>query len=214
MEKPEFFFDYEVLLAADFEQLLAFTAKKPEGTLASAAAKFREIRDRKGKLGLRLYIDNGFVKQRLAAVQQDLPAHVSAKMLLIQASGNRPAWVSRKVLAAELRRALESVPAIKTPQQLAIGSEHLANVGETYEECRTMVNALERYAAKGDRDLLDEARAVTIAIRSLDKATRSKNDYDDSTAVQAARAELKRQYAALDRKLASEAGDGDSAIAR
>ena len=41
------------------------------------------------------------------AVMQDFPFHVSAKMLLIQASGNRPLLVARPVLAAEIRRALE-----------------------------------------------------------------------------------------------------------
>ena len=51
MEKPEFFFDYEVLLASDFKQLLDLTAKKPKEPLASATAKFREIRERAGISG-------------------------------------------------------------------------------------------------------------------------------------------------------------------
>ena len=209
MEKPEFFFGYEVVLASDFAQLLEMSAKVPKESLASAAAKFREIRERAGNLGVRTYIDNSFVKQRLAAVLQDMPSHISAKMLLIQASGNRPTKVSRKVLAAELRRALEPVPTILIQQDGDQNMKLVAKVGEVYESCRTRVEGLDRYAEREDKDLVDEAREVAISIRNLDRVSRSRSDdYSVNLAVQTARSNLTALYDALIQKLADEIGDG------
>jgi hypothetical protein len=214
LEKPEFFLEYEVLFASDFKQLLEMTAKAPEEPLASATSKFREIRERAGAQAVRTYIGNSFVKQRLAALQQSLPSHVSAKMLLVQASGNRPTWISRKVLAAELRRALEPMAWIAAMKDFSGESKELGNVGGTYESCRSMVDGLERYAEKGDRDLLSQSLEVVTAIRTLDRASRSRGEtYIVMGVVKSAHANLIGLYTPLVATLAVESGE-DPPVAR
>jgi hypothetical protein len=206
MEKPEFFFEHEVLLAKDFKTLVEMSAKSPKEPLASATANFQEIRNRAGATGVRTYIDNSFVKQRLAAVLQDFPTHVSAKMLLTQASGSRPYWVSRKVLAAELRRALESAAPITERNQ--VNPLEATNVGRVYELCRQNVDALERYTERKDRDLLEQAQAVTVAMRDLDRVSRSRgDDYTVTTATVEANRKLTTLYKTVMEKLATETGE-------
>jgi hypothetical protein len=208
LEKPGFFMEYEVLLAADFKQLLDLTAKTPEGTVATAIAEFRKIRERAGTQEIRQYIANTFVKQRLAAVLQDAPTHYSAKMLLIQAAGNRPILVARQVLAAEIRRALEPMLWLVGLQVDNSDNPESSRIGQTYEICRTRVDALERYADKNDRVLVDHARDLVIAIRNLDRANRTRGEsYDVLPAVRAARAELNRLANQYNAELAAASGD-------
>lgn len=208
LEKPEFFMEYEVLLAENFSQLAEFAAKKPKGDLASPIAKFREIREKAGTMDVRQYIANSFVRQRLAAVLQEAPYHVSAKMLLIQAAGNRPTLVARSVLAAELRRAISSVHWLfKTPDH-QFASSDLEKVSSAYESSRGKVDALLRYAEKNDRILVENTQEMVIAIRSIDRAGRARGeDYIVRTGLSNALKNFKKLYAKVVTELAVEAGE-------
>lgn len=208
LEKPGFFMEYEVLLASDFKQLVELSAKMPEGPLANATKEFRLIRDRAGNQDVRQYIANTFVKQRLGAVYQESPVHFSAKMLLVQAAGNRPTLVARTVLASELRRALEPMVWLVTIQNDGSQFEESSKVGQTYEICRTKVDALERYAEKNDRPLLDHARELVIAIRNLDRATRTRGEsYVVTQAVRTAHSDLQRMAKEYNDEIAGALGE-------
>ena len=208
LEKPEFFIEYEVLLAENFSQLAAFAAKDPQGDLASPLGKFREIREKAGTMDVRQYIANSFVRQRLAAVLQEAPSHVSAKMLLIQAAGNRPTLVARSVLAAELRRAILPVQWLfQTQDHQFVGSE-LEKVSSTYESSRSKVDALLRYAEKNDRSLVENTQEMVIAIRSIDRASRARGeDYNVRIGISNALKNFKKLYVKVATQLAVEAGE-------
>jgi hypothetical protein len=212
LEKPSFFMDYEVMLAADFSQLLELSAGKPEGPLAAAITEFGKIRERLGTQDLRQYIANTFVKQRLMAVLQDAPAHFSSKMLLVQAAGSRPTLVARPVLAAEIRRALEPMEWIlRLQDSSSMKSSDMPKLSETYESCRSRVDALERYAEKNDRPLIEMARELVIAVRNLDRASRTRGENNAvQQAVQKAASELKLLARTTNEDLAVAAGDAPS----
>ncbi|MCU0749906.1 MAG: hypothetical protein MUF13_10225 [Akkermansiaceae bacterium] len=208
LEKPGFFMEYEVLLAADFKQLTEFAAKNPQGTLASPIAKFREIRDKVGTTDVRQYIANSFVRQRLAAVLQEAPNHISAKMLLIQAAGNRPTLVARSVLAAELRRAIAPIHWLYTTQEYQYTSSDLEKVSSAYESSRSKVDALLRYAEKNDRLLVENTQEMVIAIRNIDRAGRARGeDYIVRNNVSSALKNFKKLYAKVVSELAIEVGE-------
>ena len=222
MEKPGFFLEYEVLLASSFKELLDLTAKTPDGTLATATTKFREIQSRVGTQDVRQYIANPFVRKRIAEVVQDAPAHYSARMLLLQAAGSRPTLITRKVLAAELRRAIEpmdwvvktaSIP-LKEDTKAINYSPHrfsAADIGkfdEIYDLCRTRLDSLDRYVEKNDTELMDRTRKVNIAIRSLYRASRTRGQYYAVAAVvRSACRDLIQIHAELSTELAREAGE-------
>jgi hypothetical protein len=208
LEKPEFFLEYEVLLASDLKQVLDLATRKPDEPPPPASAKFREIRERAGSGDVRQYIANSFVKQRLAAVLQDMPTHVSAKMLLIQASGSRPVFVSRAVAAAELRHAIEPISRITGNNTPGPGAIANAGLGEMYDSCRAAVEGLERYIEKTDRPLIEETREVIVALRTLDRAARTRGEsYFVDEGVYSASTALARLHSGLLERLNAEAGD-------
>jgi hypothetical protein len=186
---------YEVLLARDFKELLALSAKSPEGSLAAPLAKFKEIRDRQGSQDIRQYIGNTFIKQRLMTVLQECPNHFSAKALVIQASGSRPTLIVRPVLAAELLRALEPMKWLVTAENHEVSASQLAKVGALYDQCRAAVDAMQRYTEKNDQVLFEQALGVITALRNVDRATRARGEsYLVIEGVMSARRELIRLY--------------------
>jgi type VI protein secretion system component VasF len=90
-------------------------------------------------------------------------------------------------------------------------SSDMPKLSETYENCRTRVDALERYAEKNDRPLIEMARELVIAVRNLDRASRTRGeDYTVQQAVQKAASELKLLARTTNEDLAVAAGDAPS----
>jgi hypothetical protein len=84
----------------------------------------------------------------------------------------------------------------------------IAKFGPADDLCRSRVDALERYAAKNDRDLLDIARKNIGAIRMLERATRTRGlAYAVSEAIRSACGDLLVQHKEFSEMLAREAGD-------
>ena len=224
LENPGFFLEYEVLIAADFKQLLDLTSKQPAAAMATTTAKFREVRERSDAQDVRQYISNRFVRQHLAEILQEAPFHESAKMLLIQAAGKRPVLVPRSVLAAELRRAIkpmdwivahssvDSPPDAERPPRLTIDYEftpaEIAKFAHVIDRCHSRVEELDRHADKNDRELIELTRKVISALRSLDRATRLRGEYFAiHKSIRSAYGELTILHKELSDKLASEAGE-------
>jgi hypothetical protein len=207
MENPGFFLQYEVLLAADFKQMLEMAAKTPRGTIASPIQRFHEIQDHLGALDVRQYISNSFIRQRLLSIFQEFPDHFSTKMLLIQASGNRPVLVPRGILASELRRAMQPCLWIVRKEDALLATD-AANVVKTYEDCRAKVDALERYAERKDRDLIERARATATSIRAIDRGLRARGEHiNNSDLAATARREFLKSLRALNDTLSIETGE-------
>ncbi|MEI6176159.1 MAG: hypothetical protein WCS43_04640 [Verrucomicrobiota bacterium] len=212
MENPSFFMKYEVLLASDFKQLLALAAKKPDASLATTLQKFGEIRDKSVNQEIRQYIANPFVRQRLAEVSQDVPYHLSAKMLLLQAEGKRPTLIVRRVLASKLRQAVEPMAWISENPDDDLSDSALTKLGSTDDACRSLIDGFERYTDKNDRALIDQTRDVVATVHSLERAARTRAEYYIMrNAIRASREELIRQAKELNEMLSREVGDAPTA---
>jgi hypothetical protein len=175
MESPGFFLNHEICVAADFKQLLERSAKSPEGAMAQATAAFREVRHRAGNQDIRTYLDNRFVRQRLEDISKAAPFHASAAMLFLQASGNRPVEVDRRVLAAELRLAIEPMSWIPDVINIIPGGEDVGKYVTSHDQARAAVERMAPYTARTDLDLLEKARATTAALRAFQRSADSRN---------------------------------------
>lgn len=208
LERPQIFFDYEVVLAANFKELLDLTAKTPEGTFAKVSAQFREIREKIGTQPLGQYIANPFVRRRLTEISTEAPYHYSAKLLAIQGAGNRPIFVSRTVLSAELRRAVEPMDWLV---KLSVGSfddEDIERMGATYQTCHDQIERVQRYAEKNDRQWVERVQDMVTTIRQIDRSVKNRsNSYDVFTAVSQAHASFLRAYAGVAEELANASGE-------
>lgn len=208
LEKPRIFLDYEILLAADFKELLELSAKTPPERLAKASARFREIREKAGNQSLGPYLANPFIRRRFAEIAQDTPYHLSAKMLAIQGAGNRPTHITRAILAAELRRAIEPMEWIVKRDNNSFQVSDLKALDTTSEACKPQIDGLSRYTENQDRELWERARDLVAEIRQLERAIRGRGEYHVvQAAVASVHASMIHNYAALTADLARETGD-------
>lgn len=208
LEKPQVFFDYEIMLAANFEQLLAFSAKNPDDAVVKSMASFREIREKAGTQPIGPYLANVFVRRRLVDLVQTDPAHFSAKMLAIQGAGNRPVHLTRNILASELRLAIEPMEWLMKAKANNLDPEELGRLGDTYEICRAQVDRLIRYASKEDRPMLDRVQDMVTGIRSMDRTARTGGySYDIHTEIHLSHTKLAGAYQAAVAEIAAASGE-------
>ncbi len=172
LEQPGFFFNYEVLLAANLHDLIERSAKIPEPELTKISANFLQIRSKLANQRVTEYAANRFVLQRLDEVAHEASFHASARMLLVQGSGKRPALLPRHILADELRRVIRATAWISTHPLDSLKTKAL---NETYEACLRDVDHLERYTEIRDRDLLTQGHELLVTVRNLAHATRGRS---------------------------------------
>lgn len=208
LEKPQLFLEHEILLASSFRELVALSAKIPDEPLAKSLASFQEIREKAGTQPVGQYVANSFVRRRLVDIGQATPSHFSAKMLAIQGAGNRPTYVTRAVLAAELKRAIEPMEWMMARENPTLNPTELDRLGSSYELCREQVDRLIRYASKDDRPLLDRVQDVVTGIRTMDRAARMRGDaYDLQSAILQSYTKLTEGYQNVVAELANAMGE-------
>lgn len=178
MENPDFFLQYEVLVASNLEELIEFSAAKPNEKNAAIYEKFAEIKKKAVGNPTGAYLANRFVRQKLDEIVAEAPHHFSAKALALQGAGERPRWLPEKVLAAEIWRIIEPVGLIATMEPLSAVSGTITRLEEFSEEARAKLSKLDRYAELRDRDLVTEGASLAVAVKSLSRAMRSSRSDD------------------------------------
>ena len=208
LEKPGFFFEYEVLLAANFQELLDLSEKTPSENLSKASAQFREIREKVGTQAIGQYVSNSFVRRRLAEISQYAGYHYSVKMLALQGAGNRPAYISRLILASELRRAIEPIARIAKQEYYKIKTIPLSQFGAIQNGCRDELGRLFRVADKNDRELLDHVQEMIPALRTLERSLKTREEWASESVT--AHSTLVRIHEEVTEELAIAVGDSEA----
>jgi hypothetical protein len=171
-------------------------------------AKFREIREKAPLQAIGQYVANIYVRKRLVEIVQEAPYHASAKMLAIQGAGNRPAFIPRMILAAELRRAIEPMEWLVKTSEEAFDFSEVGRLGTTGEVCRAQVDGLARYADKEGRILLGQVQDMIGGIRILERAARGRGEQGEvQAAILTAHATLIGAYQSVAAELAAATGE-------
>ena len=216
MDQAAFFFDHEVLLAKNFDELLALSAKSPSDEIAKVCAQYADIRTRGQQGNVRDYLANRFVRQRLAELSQQAPWHASAKLLHIQSAGQRPVTLTRAAVASELRTAILPLKVIadvmkREYQEEVFTAAELKSLGEIHDRCRERIDRLANLVERVDQDLFLAARSVTAGLRTLDRSTRTRGeDLEVQEIVRRQLREFATAFEALDGSLATEENKGIS----
>lgn len=214
MENPKFFFDYEVVLAANFHELLELSAKEPGEALTTASSLFQQIREKIGTQPIGQYVANSFVRRRLGEVFQLAPYHASVKMLGIQGAGNRPIHVSRLIFALELRHALEPLNWLLVRTEPSLGVEEYRKILTSHEACATAIEKLSHYADRSEDDLLTKLKELMLQVRNLERATRTRGEeYEVALAINVAHISLIRYASGFKELLDSACNDSPMAPA-
>ncbi len=174
--EPAFFMNHEVLLARDFKQLLELSAKQPVGSVGQATTSFRAIQGQAKGRQLGSFVASPNVRRALTELAQTAPFHASARILAIQGAGDRPSYITRRVLLAELRIALEPMQWLVDHGQTGFTPAQQKKIGQTFETCRSAVEQLRRYSEKGDHSAIDQTLEMLASIRALDRASRTRSD--------------------------------------
>lgn len=169
LEDPEFFMKFDVLLASNLTELLERSAKVPAPPLDEVLARFQDIRAKGASYPIGQYVSNRFVRQRLMELSAEAAYFASPKMLAIQAAGERPTRLPRRLLAAELRRTLQPMAWIAEKPMADI---NLVELDQAYETGRTEIDNLGRYVDSNDRDFHLRVREMTTTLRTFSRASR------------------------------------------
>jgi len=194
LENSKFFFDYEVVSASDFAELLASSTTPLAGHEAVASLKFQEIRGKSLDQATARYVSNPFVRRRLAELAAETPQHLSARMLSIQGAGQRPIHVHRQVLICMLRKALAPIGRFIKQH----GRKYLQTNSPILrypEPFREALAKIEPYVEKSDLPLFTAAQEILTALRTVERASRAANrDYYERTQLEAALTNLIKIY--------------------
>lgn len=172
-----FFMKHDVLLADNIEEMLSYTKKTPDATLAAALSNFAGIRE-KATSSLGPFVSNQFVRGRLETIAAAMPSYASAQYLLIQAKGKRATQFSDKVTAHELRAALAPLNSL-----VELYSDNDDKTWPTYvqmqsahEACRAALDPLDRLIASTERQIYGEAIDLANTARTLSRAIKKVSD--------------------------------------
>lgn len=208
MEDPEFFLKYDVLLASNLAELTERSAKAPASPLAEILTRFGDVRAKAGTVPIGQYVGNRFVRQRLVELSGEMSHFASPRMLAVQAAGERPTRIPRKVMAAELRRAIRPLASVSIAPMASVD---LALLDKTYDSTRAEVDRLERYLDNHDRDLFLKVRDMTTTLRAFSRASRVGVNRDNGSEVVANAYEaMRKAYPAVIADLNTIMGDQEA----
>ena len=168
LEKPEFFFKYEVLVASSLEEYVTLASKDASDKHEEISNKFKIIKEKATGKMMSNYLSNKFVRERLQEIIDQAPYHLSAKVLNIYGSASRPRYLTREALGAEIWRKVDVISEIvKIKDFDEINSNQLAKLDELYRKMRDDLRELDRYTDSRDADLLKEGKDLVAAVRGF-----------------------------------------------
>lgn len=214
--KPGFFIRYEVLLAGSLSELAERAAAEPAGGQATAAAEFAKLRKASKNEVIGPFLSNRFVRERLTATLSAFPDHASARLALLQGSGERPTRYATPILAAELRACIEPMSWI--PRSRAYSAYSVDNITKTRKQCRELLDPIEDLVARKDQELWDSTYDLIQALRTFsntvkrahqDISQKSSQKSSQNNTAQAAAAKLSKRYSSLIERLNRLSGEDE-----
>lgn len=179
MHALDFFLEYEVMYASNYEQLLDRVLEGGSEPVSSASAKFKLIQQVSKGQNIIRYVANTHVKKRLMEVLEQDPNHVSARMLLQQANNGRSYSISRAMAAAEILWILEPVFQVTAIPPYLIGNPEnpVPDLGKVEKTAREQLADLKIYLNRSEREWATDATKAVSDIRDLQKALSSRDEY-------------------------------------
>lgn len=172
VDEAAFFMRHEVLVAENVDELCDLASGSPPAQAASAMEAFAEIRRVGEGKALGAFVAHPSTQQRLGQVVSQLPGHASARLLALQGSGNRPRSLDRKLLAFELRKALEPLAYIEKREVSRIKVSRLDRI---HQESRQLLDKMPGFVDSRDRDLHKQVVDAVDNLRTLARALRQNN---------------------------------------
>ncbi len=209
LEKPEFFFKYEVLSASSLDEFATLASKEPSAKHEEIFSKFKIIKDTSAGKVMGTYLNNKIVRERLQEIVTQAPYHLSAKVLLTYGSVSRPRYLTREASAAEIWRKVDVISELaKYDDFYGISSSQLSKLNELYEQMRDDLRELERYTDSRNTDILKEAKDVVASVRGFGREFEGRAEmWEKHDKIRAAHDTMKDENSKLLEKLSELTGD-------
>jgi hypothetical protein len=166
LEKSEFFFRYEVLLAKDLDELLSMSSSQPGEKLVEAMKAFDVVKQARENRSLGSFVAHSSTQQRLGQVVSACPSHASARMLALRGTANWPKRLDDKYYAMEVRAALEPMgDALKSRWE----QKRSKSLLDASDECRNRLGPMEKlYGSVSSRTTIyDPAMSTAKSLPAL-----------------------------------------------
>lgn len=209
LEKPEFFFKYEVLVASSLEEYVTLASRDVSDQHEEIYNKFNIIKEKADGSVMGAYLTNKFVRERLQEIVDQAPYHLSAKVLNIYGSTSRPRYLTREALGAEIWRKVDVISEIVKIEDFdGINSNQLGKLDELYKKMRDDLKELERYTGSRNTDLLKEGKDLVASVRGFAREFEGKEEmWEKYDKIRAARGSMMLRNTELLEKLTELTGD-------
>lgn len=173
LDDSGFFLRYDLLLAANYQDLLERSMESTTSPLSEVLIRFQEVRTKGTGTPLPQFLANRFVRQRLEEIASEASYFASAKMLALQAAGERPARIPKKILAFELRRTMDVVTWLRTKPMAEIDTKQL---DASCDVLLASIDKLQEYSDDGE--LLQRVRDTSSVFRTFSRTVRMNSGRD------------------------------------
>lgn len=160
LEKADFFFRYEVLLAKDFEELLTLSSSQPGQNVVEAAKAFQVVKEAKESRSLGSFVAHPSTQQRLGQIVTRCPAHASAVLLGLRGTSGWPKRLSGKFYAKEVRAALKPMGIVLKGRWNSLKTRSLL---EAAAACRENLGEVEKmYGSMAEKAAIYDPASITV----------------------------------------------------
>lgn len=167
LENPEFFVKNEVISIDNLTQASHYSGSSDTGQRALATQHFKDFQRIADGRSIGPLCSNKHVRTKLEEILTLMPNHVSARMLLLQGSRERPTKLDKKHLAYELETMLELLSTIRTTNTPDLDGGYLIRINESLDD---QIDAIQRYVDSDYSEAFDKIKTITSDLRILGKA--------------------------------------------
>ncbi len=176
LEIPQRFFHTEILLAGNLDELLAIATGAMDSEVREACEAFQEIRSAWAEKPVGPFVNDRSIRTRLEAITRSAPCHASAAMLAIQGANQRPIKLPKNLLAWEMINIIRLTDPIASAESAEkMKSADLLSLAETI---KGQISAFDRYTDLRDRETLDAATELMVALRTFGRAMKKTTDHE------------------------------------
>lgn len=163
-KEPDFFTRWEVLSASNIDQALDAAVKKSSVDLQQASEIFTKIQELAINKEVAQLAADYKIRDKLDEMIALAPYHLSASTLLLQGSGSRPIYLSKRTFRIELHPLIKELNSFLQNES---GKGNIEELQNKHDELRTQLDKLEPIVERDDKELYQDTVDLASDIKKL-----------------------------------------------
>lgn len=172
--EPDFIVENEIIAVTNLKDSREYRGVERDEKLTKASELFREVQTVMEGKSIRSMALNTHVREKLRAIYQLNPRHLSAKLLLILGSGSRPNELQTKYLGYEIKSILTEIRPLLEQTNSSRNGDQLIETGDAIEK---RIDKIKVYTEVGDRFILNDLENLASRLRSAGRSANKSQDF-------------------------------------